>query len=670
MNMGVDANEFLMAKNACQRLTVSHLKNILRSLNLRVVGKKADLQARLFEAINSWQINTLENQKLKLAFIDQLKTMNIIPSNSTTINSTVKNTLIQNNFNTPVKAVESVEKVEFNTLPGVDVVLNLCPPKLIDCRIGNSVKHEFTLSSTDIPNLMHSNKTNVNCFLYVGELKKNPITLVSIIPEKPIAVQFHPSFQIFVNSQHIPANKYLTVKKKRMIYQPLNITSYLHLRENANNRVEIRFNAESSKYVMKVALVKKISTSEQSERLKNSNFVSKEILVKALQQKALEHQDDDLIATSNIISLRDPITMSKIVTPARSKECNHDQCFDLETYLMYHDSAQEYNCPVCSKTLSWQNIFVDGLFLEILNSVDDEVDTVDLLPDGTWSFPKSVESGNSSNILKGDNGETKIKTEAEDSDEDDVVKKNEKNSSINREETSVNEEDRYAVIIPTTKSNTEIIDLTLDSDDEVIPNPSEATTAPPLGKVIPTTTSSTLLPSTNLHFPTPPSNPSTYIPPLKKQKTQGAITMPSLTTTNIKPTNSSQWLPPPNPNNNTHNILTLEQSGVFNQQQQQHIYKRVVFGNSNGPPLNFPNYLNQNTSNSLQQFYNSGSGMISSFQPLPVTFSPLAANPQINTFGVSGLSAVQNPATYNNTAQSNNTSNQNFKYICNDPPRK
>ncbi|KAJ3215718.1 hypothetical protein HK099_006236 [Clydaea vesicula] len=134
MNMGVDANEFLMAKNACQRLTVSHLKNILRSLNLRVVGKKADLQARLFEAINSWQINTLENQKLKLAFIDQLKTMNIIPSNSTTINSTVKNTLIQNNFNTPVKAVESVEKVEFNTLPGVDVVLNLCPPKLIDCK--------------------------------------------------------------------------------------------------------------------------------------------------------------------------------------------------------------------------------------------------------------------------------------------------------------------------------------------------------------------------------------------------------------------------------------------------------------------------------------------------------------------------------------------------------
>jgi len=45
------------------------------------------------------------------------------------------------------------------------------------------------------------------------------------------------------------------------------------------------------------------------------------------------------------ISLKCPITKSRIRLPARGHECKHVQCFDLEAYLMINSERGSWRCP-------------------------------------------------------------------------------------------------------------------------------------------------------------------------------------------------------------------------------------------------------------------------------------------------------------------------------------
>jgi hypothetical protein len=46
-----------------------------------------------------------------------------------------------------------------------------------------------------------------------------------------------------------------------------------------------------------------------------------------------EHEDDDLTQMAVNLSLRCPLTLMRVSTPARSSECAHPECFDLEAHL-------------------------------------------------------------------------------------------------------------------------------------------------------------------------------------------------------------------------------------------------------------------------------------------------------------------------------------------------
>ena len=97
-----------------------------------------------------------------------------------------------------------------------------------------------------------------------------------------------------------------------------------------------------------------------------------------LKQLGHGEDDDDLVVTELDVSLKDPLMCARIRTPARGKECQHFNCFDLGVYLQYAEKYGSFRCQICGKELNPQTVTVCKRFQTILQEVDAETDSCKL----------------------------------------------------------------------------------------------------------------------------------------------------------------------------------------------------------------------------------------------------------------------------------------------------
>lgn len=69
--------------------------------------------------------------------------------------------------------------------------------------------------------------------------------------------------------------------------------------------------------------------------------------------------DSDIVATSIVMSLKDPISTLRIDTPCRSTICKHNQCFDAMSFLQLQEQAPTWTCPICNKVVSFGDLAID-----------------------------------------------------------------------------------------------------------------------------------------------------------------------------------------------------------------------------------------------------------------------------------------------------------------------
>jgi E3 SUMO-protein ligase PIAS1 len=99
-------------------------------------------------------------------------------------------------------------------------------------------------------------------------------------------------------------------------------------------------------------------------------------------------QDQDIVATSTVMSLKCPLSTLRIDVPCRSISCKHNQCFDAASYLQLQEQAPTWTCPVCNKPAPFEALLVDQYVDDILHSTTKNVEQVTIEPEGQWS--KSV----------------------------------------------------------------------------------------------------------------------------------------------------------------------------------------------------------------------------------------------------------------------------------------
>ena len=70
-------------------------------------------------------------------------------------------------------------------------------------------------------------------------------------------------------------------------------------------------------------------------------------------------QDPDVVATSQVLSLKCPLSYMRLVTPCRSLSCTHIQCFDATSYLQLQEQGPQWVCPICNKSAPFEQLAVD-----------------------------------------------------------------------------------------------------------------------------------------------------------------------------------------------------------------------------------------------------------------------------------------------------------------------
>ncbi|KAF8807349.1 hypothetical protein BYT27DRAFT_7164840 [Phlegmacium glaucopus] len=201
----------------------------------------------------------------------------------------------------------------------------------------------------------------------------------------PCLMEFPPTCEVRVNNTQLTANM-KGLKKKPGTAPPPDIGKYARTTSVANRVEMVYVNSQqpvqSKKYYMIVMLVEAINIETLVQNLRSFNYRSRQ----EIQQKMVQAMtdDDDIIAGPQKMSLKCPLTFVRITTPCRSSKCVHPQCFDATSWFTMMEQTTTWLCPVCERTLDHKDLILDGYFDEILIDTTESVEDVMVEADGQW----------------------------------------------------------------------------------------------------------------------------------------------------------------------------------------------------------------------------------------------------------------------------------------------
>lgn len=135
--------------------------------------------------------------------------------------------------------------------------------------------------------------------------------------------------------------------------------------------------------------------------------------------------DDDLaVVTDNLtIGLVDPFTARVFDVPARSRNCDHHECFDRDTFIQTRKSVagptpmvEEWRCPVCKADARPQFLVVDQFLVEVHAELArtnrlEGAQAIHVKADGSWTLKVVDES---SSEAQNDSTQKSLKRKADD----------------------------------------------------------------------------------------------------------------------------------------------------------------------------------------------------------------------------------------------------------------
>ncbi|KAF2666286.1 hypothetical protein BT63DRAFT_416679 [Microthyrium microscopicum] len=445
------------------RLVNTDLRILCREEKLTVSGKKADLldriRAKAQTLVSQGDLNALSLLRFRSEH-PQHAVRNIapppIPSYSNS-NSHSDRYAPHTTFSTPTHTTTMVgprqnmtfKPSAFYTQQRVlgQFVLAVCQ------NHRNVMTHSITLSTSDA-NRMLSDQT---CRVLLYGAPKNS--------SQPADIAFPQQLELKVNEHEIKANT-RGIKGKAGSTKPVDITAFLKKRPDGqgslNNKITVTYALTEKPFQMIVYLVEK-ATIDSLKAQVQLRAISKDRVLKEMRSKA---EDPDLVATSFVMSLKDPVSFQRIQIPCRGSLCHHTRCFDLGTYLEMQEQAPQWDCPICSKQAAFSDLAVDLYVKEILDTSKSS-ESVTIEPDGRWADEVAGKSNRNSS-----NQEKATMYDDDDSD-DDLVEIPGPRSNLVKAESPYTplSLDRTPVPDPIqsnrpSKRKSEVIDLTISDDDD------------------------------------------------------------------------------------------------------------------------------------------------------------------------------------------------------------
>ena len=116
-----------------------------------------------------------------------------------------------------------------------------------------------------------------------------------------------------------------------------------------------------------------------------------------------DDDDEDIIGPDTaIISVRCPIRMCMMETPARLENCNQACAFDADSFLELHKATRKWTCPCCGKAGGPKDVRIDGFLVRVMaklksdlrhkriNSSSASVSRIEIDKECRWRYRESA----------------------------------------------------------------------------------------------------------------------------------------------------------------------------------------------------------------------------------------------------------------------------------------
>jgi len=197
----------------------------------------------------------------------------------------------------------------------------------------------------------------------------------------PQDIAFPHQSELKVNGGDVKANL-RGLKNKPGSTRPVDLTSSLRLKSSYTNHIEFTWALTSKRYYLAVYICRAKSPAELVKDISTRRKIPKDSVISELNKKA---QDPDVVATSQILSLKCPLSYMRLDVPCRSINCTHIQCFDATSYLQLQEQGPQWLCPICNKTAQFEHLAVDEYVRDILENTPKGLEAVTIEPNGRWS---------------------------------------------------------------------------------------------------------------------------------------------------------------------------------------------------------------------------------------------------------------------------------------------
>ncbi|XP_030044280.1 E3 SUMO-protein ligase PIAS3 isoform X2 [Microcaecilia unicolor] len=199
---------------------------------------------------------------------------------------------------------------------------------------------------------------------------------------------FPPNLFVKVNGKLCPLPNYLPPTKNgaepKRPSRPINISPLIRLSSTVPNTIVVNWSSEFGRnYSLSVYLVKQLTSVTLLQKLRAKGIRNPDHSRALIKEKLTADPDSEIATTSLRVSLMCPLGKMRLTVPCRAVTCTHLQCFDAALYLQMNEKKATWTCPVCDKKAPYDNLIIDGLFTEILNSCTD-CDEIQFMEDGSW----------------------------------------------------------------------------------------------------------------------------------------------------------------------------------------------------------------------------------------------------------------------------------------------
>jgi len=272
-------------------------------------------------------------------------------------------------------------KVNIVQSPFYTVQKKIVPPKLLTSQKGNVTLHQIDFF---IPNEFAATFQGPPS----DSLPRYELQMRMVLnkPDEEQFDTFPDGIKIKMNGKEvvlpIVASK---LDHKVLKPNPVDLTSYLIRDSEAKQQMLFEWKENERDFVVGLWIVHHIDLETLHQKFIAEGAYHYKETKNMIQANLTGLADEDGLTVDSLkILLLCPITRKKIMTPIRSQDCDHIQCFDLDNYLQSNLTKSTWECPICNKKAPYHSLVFDIYIGEIIQKVDDNVTGVELMTDGSW----------------------------------------------------------------------------------------------------------------------------------------------------------------------------------------------------------------------------------------------------------------------------------------------